>query len=133
MSRFVRRCHRRLYSAANLSVLLLYCRFAAIGVTGFEPAASCSQSRRSAKLSYTPWETSKRRNVGTSKRWNVKSHGRRSAVECHPSSLGRSAVSWAAVYAHIIPPDVTIGRSAADDAEIDQDGQDHGQEIDSAH
>ena len=25
-----------------------------IGVTGFEPAASCSQSRRSAKLSYAP-------------------------------------------------------------------------------
>ena len=25
-----------------------------IGVTGFEPAASCSQSRRSTKLSYTP-------------------------------------------------------------------------------
>jgi hypothetical protein len=25
-----------------------------IGATGFEPAASCSQSRRSAKLSYAP-------------------------------------------------------------------------------
>ena len=34
---------------------------------------------------------------------------------------------------HIVPPYVTIGRTAADDAEIDQDGQDRGQEIDSAH
>ncbi len=33
---------------------LLSIRLRRIGVTGFEPAASCSQSRRSAKLSYTP-------------------------------------------------------------------------------
>lgn len=26
-----------------------------IGVTGFEPMTSCSQSRRSTRLSYTPW------------------------------------------------------------------------------
>ena len=26
-----------------------------VGATGFEPAASCSQSKRSAKLSYAPY------------------------------------------------------------------------------
>ena len=31
------------------------CWWAAVGVTGFEPATLCSQSRCATKLRYTPW------------------------------------------------------------------------------
>ena len=40
------------------TALLLYCRFAAIGVTGFEPATSSTRTTRSTKLSYTPRQRS---------------------------------------------------------------------------
>src|SRR5690606_5291737 len=39
-----------------------------IGVTGLEPAASCSQSRRSSQLSYTPATSGFRRNASKRKR-----------------------------------------------------------------
>jgi len=42
------------HSSAGATGSLL---FGVVGVPGFEPGASCSQSRRSAKLSYTPMIT----------------------------------------------------------------------------
>ncbi len=48
-------------------------------MTGFEPAASCSQSKRSAKLSYTP-ETGQTRHSGGSIRRYANVRGEREAL-----------------------------------------------------
>ena len=46
--------HRLVYRISATQIDFLVSRSARIGMTGFEPAASCSQSRRATKLRYIP-------------------------------------------------------------------------------
>ena len=67
-----------------------------IGVTGFEPAASCSRSKRSTKLSYTP-DLATNYPCGADENTQRRKSAQGSACEGHVSVMRRSCASHAPV------------------------------------